>query len=143
MAFFIEFRFLTIIKAFTNKRVVKVGKVGIIGIFIYIGNQINLVRSMSKKEKDESEEPCCPSSDEGLACCHVEGIAKVDGKGQIVLPKSLRDSMNIEEGDKLVVVGMRDDGELNSISLFKANRFDNMVKILLKPVMEEILEEKG
>ncbi len=92
--------------------------------------------------KEKKEEICCPSSDDGLSCCHVEGIAKVDSKGQIVLPKSLRDNMNILEGDKLVVVGMREKGELRSISLFKANRFDNMVKILLKPVVEELFEEK-
>ena len=71
----------------------------------------------------------------------INFLAKVDAKGQIVLPKSLRDSMNINEGDKLIVVGMREKGELRSISLFKATRFDNMVKVLLKPVVEELLEE--
>ena len=91
--------------------------------------------------KEKKEEICCSSSDDGLSCCHVEGVAKVDAKGQIVLPKSLRDSMDIHEGDKLIVVGMREKGELRSISLFKATRFDNMVKILLKPVVEELLEE--
>ena len=91
---------------------------------------------MNKEEKQE----CCPSSEEGLSCCHVEGVVTVDAKGQIVLPKSLRESMKIKEKDKLIVVGMRDKGEITSISLFKTNEMDNMVKNMLKPIMKEILE---
>ena len=96
---------------------------------------------MSKRMKIEKREDCCPSSEEGLSCCHVEGVVTVDSKGQIVLPKSLRDDMEIQEKDKLIVVSMKDKGKINSISLFKARTMDNMVKIMLKPVMETILEE--
>lgn len=96
---------------------------------------------MSKRMKIEKREDCCPSSEEGLSCCHVEGVVTVDSKGQIVLPKSLRDDMEIQEKDKLIVVSMKDKGKINSISLFKARTMDNMVKIMLKPVMKTILEE--
>ena len=96
---------------------------------------------MSKRMKIDKREDCCPSSEEGLSCCHVEGVVTVDSKGQIVLPKSLRDDMEIQEKDKLIVVSMKDKGKINSISLFKARTMDNMVKIMLKPVMETILEE--
>jgi AbrB family looped-hinge helix DNA binding protein len=90
---------------------------------------------MNKEEKE-----CCPSSGEGESCCHVEGVVTVDAKGQIVLPKGLREKMEIKDKDKLIVVGMRDKGEVTSISLFKAEKMDNMVKIMLKPIMKEILE---
>ncbi|MHA2358372.1 MAG: HgcAB-associated protein HgcC [Candidatus Heimdallarchaeaceae archaeon] len=90
---------------------------------------------MNKEEKE-----CCPSSGEGESCCHVEGVVTVDSKGQIVLPKSLRENMDIKEKDKLIVVGMIDKGKVTSISLFKAEKMDNMVKIMLKPIMKEILE---
>ncbi|MBY8999534.1 MAG: AbrB/MazE/SpoVT family DNA-binding domain-containing protein [Candidatus Heimdallarchaeota archaeon] len=93
---------------------------------------------MSKKK---AEEKCCSSNSDVLGCCHVEGIAQMDRKGQIVLPKSLRDEMGLQEKDKLIVIGMRDKGKIASISLIKANKMDNMVKIMLKPVMKEILGE--
>ena len=90
--------------------------------------------------EEEKQEECCPSDDERMSCCHVEGVVTVDAKGQIVLPKSLRESMEIKEKDKLIVVGMKDKGIITSISLFKAEKMDDMVKIMLKPIMKEILE---
>ncbi len=90
--------------------------------------------------QEKKVEPCCNSEKEGLACCHVEGIVTVDSRGQIVLPKSLRDKMGIEQGNRLVVIAMKDKGVIKSISLMKADAVDNMVKIVLKPTMEEIIK---
>lgn len=91
--------------------------------------------------KNSNDETCCQSSNKGSGCCHVEGVAQIGDKGQIVLPKSLRVEMGLREKDKLIVIGMRDKGKVVSISLIKANAMDGMVKIMLKPVMKEILEE--
>ncbi|OLS32714.1 MAG: hypothetical protein HeimAB125_06060 [Candidatus Heimdallarchaeota archaeon AB_125] len=93
---------------------------------------------MSDKEKNED---CCPSSSEGLGCCHVEGVVQLDSRGQIVLPKNLREKMNLNEGDKLVVISMNDKGKIASISLMKSDRFDGMVKLSLKPIMKEIIAD--
>ncbi|MCG3258170.1 MAG: AbrB/MazE/SpoVT family DNA-binding domain-containing protein [Candidatus Heimdallarchaeota archaeon] len=86
-------------------------------------------------------EPCCPSSTEDLGCCHIEGVVHVDSRGQIVLPKVLRDKMKISEGDRLIVISMREKGVLSSISLMKADKIDGMVKVALKPIMEELVED--
>ena len=96
---------------------------------------------MSKKVKIEHDKDCCPSSEDEVSCCHVEGVVTIDAKGQIVLPKSLRKEMELKEKDKLIVVSMKDKGKITSISLIKSKAMDNMVKIMLKPVMETILEE--
>ena len=93
------------------------------------------------RSNEKTQQDCCQSSREDLGCCHVEGVVQVDKKGQIVLPKSLRDEMGIQEKDKLIVIGMREKGKITSISMIKANIMDNMIKIKLKPVMKEILEE--
>jgi AbrB family looped-hinge helix DNA binding protein len=90
---------------------------------------------------EEKTNPCCVSSNEGLACCHIEGIVNVDSRGQIVLPKSLRDKMAIHEGDRLIVIAMKDKGIITSISLMKADKVDSMVKIALKPTLEGLMEE--
>ncbi|MCE7743043.1 MAG: AbrB/MazE/SpoVT family DNA-binding domain-containing protein [Candidatus Heimdallarchaeota archaeon] len=81
------------------------------------------------------------NQEKDVGCCHVEGIVNVDSRGQIVLPKSLRDSMGLSQGDRLVVIAMKDKGVITSISLMKADAVDNMVKVVLKPTMEEILKD--
>jgi AbrB family looped-hinge helix DNA binding protein len=91
--------------------------------------------------QEKEVEPCCNSEQKGLSCCHVEGIVTVDSRGQIVLPKSLRDKMELNKGDRLVVIAMKDKGKINSISLMRADTVDNMVKIVLKPTMEQIINE--
>jgi AbrB family looped-hinge helix DNA binding protein len=93
---------------------------------------------MNTKKKTE---PCCPDDTEDLGCCHIEGVVNVDSRGQIVLPKGLRDKMKISEGDRLVVISMREKGVLSSISLMKADKIDGMVKVALKPIMEELSED--
>ncbi len=87
----------------------------------------------------KNTEPCCSASTKDFGCCHIEGVVHVDSRGQIVLPKGLRDKMNINEGDRLIVVGMREKGELTSISLMKADKMDNMVRIALKPIMKSVI----
>ena len=86
---------------------------------------------MSKKIKEETKD-CCAISTETEPCCHVEGMVQVDAKGQIYLPKSIRESMELKENDKLAVVVMRAGGKTSSISLFKAEKLDDTAKILLK-----------
>ena len=88
---------------------------------------------MNQRDKVE---PCCSSEQKGLDCCHVEGIVNIDSRGQIVLPKSLRDSMGISQGDRLVVIAMKDNGKITSISLVKADPVDNMVMQYLKKSSE-------
>jgi len=74
---------------------------------------------------------CCSSSTVSEPCCHIEGVVQVDAKGQIYLPKSLRELMDIKENDKLTVVVMRAGGKASSISLFKADKLDNTVRQII------------
>ncbi|MCJ2562808.1 MAG: AbrB/MazE/SpoVT family DNA-binding domain-containing protein, partial [Candidatus Thermoplasmatota archaeon] len=47
---------------------------------------------------------CCGSSDKETACCKVESVVSIDERGQMVLPKDIRDRAGIGAGDKLAVV---------------------------------------
>ena len=91
---------------------------------------------MEQKEKDE----CC-SMLTGETCCKVEALVSVDDRGQMVLPKEIRDKANIRAGDKLAVISWEKDGEVCCISLIKAEGFTNMVKGVLGPMMKEIIAE--
>ena len=90
--------------------------------------------------KEESG-PCCESSDRGLSCCKVESVISVDDRGQMVLPKEVRDKANIRAGDKLAVVSWGKEGDICCISLIKAGDFTEMVKELLGPMMKEVVNK--
>ena len=85
------------------------------------------------------EEECCSAPAAKGACgCKVESLISVDERGQMVLPKEIRDKAGIEAGDKLAVITWERDGEVCCISLIKAVHFAGMVKGLLGPMMKEI-----
>jgi AbrB family looped-hinge helix DNA binding protein len=44
------------------------------------------------------------ASREKMGCCKVESLINVDERGQMLLPKELRDKANIHPGDKLALV---------------------------------------
>jgi len=91
---------------------------------------------MAKKDADES---CCVPMGKSMGCCKVESLISVDERGQMVLPKEIRDKAKIRTGDKLAVISWEKEGKVCCISLIKAEDFAEMVKGLLGPVMKEIL----
>ncbi len=84
-------------------------------------------------------ECCCMQSDGGIGSCKVESIISVDDRGQMVLPKSIRDMAKIRAGDKLAVINWEKDGEVCCISLIKVEDLAEMVKGMLGPLMKEIM----
>jgi AbrB family looped-hinge helix DNA binding protein len=74
-----------------------------------------------------------------MSCCQVEAVVAVDDKGQMVLPKSVRDKAGIRPGDKLVLVGWEKDGALCCITMLKAEALAGMVKGMLGPLMHDIM----
>lgn len=85
---------------------------------------------MTKKKKKQS---CGPVS-EVSSCCTVKAMVTIDERGQMVLPKELRDEVGLKAGDKLAVVAMAEKGKVCCLTLMKADELSNMVMIKLKPV---------
>jgi antitoxin PrlF len=82
---------------------------------------------------------CCPSSGGGQPCCKVESVVTVDERGQMVLPKDLRDKAGIKAGDKLAVVSYAGkDGKTSCLTLVKVDDLSDLVKQMLGPVFKEI-----
>ena len=92
---------------------------------------------MVKKGRDEY---CCAPGDKGMGCCKVESLVSVDERGQMVLPKEIRDRAGIRAGEKLAVVSWEKDGEVCCICLVKVEAITGMVKGMLGPVMKEMLQ---
>jgi antitoxin PrlF len=73
------------------------------------------------------------------SCCRVQSIVTVDERGQMVLPKEVREQAGIGPGDKLAVVSMEKDGVVCCITLMKIDALTDLVKDVLGPVMKDIL----
>ena len=91
---------------------------------------------MAQKGKSKDR---CASMDEGLGSCKVESLISVDGRGQMVLPKEIREKANIRAGDKLTLISLEKDGRIRCLSLIKAEELTEMIKGILGPMVKEIL----
>jgi antitoxin PrlF len=78
-----------------------------------------------------------------IGCCRVEALVAVDDRGQMVLPKELRERAGIKAGDKLAVVGMESQGRVCCISLIKIDEITDMVKSTLAPLMKGMFEDRN
>ncbi|OFW53805.1 MAG: AbrB family transcriptional regulator [Actinobacteria bacterium RBG_13_35_12] len=67
------------------------------------------------------------------SCCKVESVVTVDERGQMVLPKEIRDKAGIKAGDKLAVISMDKDGKFCCISLMKVENLSEAVTEILGP----------
>ena len=83
---------------------------------------------MTAKQKTERSE-----------CCKVESIVSVDERGQMVLPKEVRDAAGIRAGDKLAIVMWKKGEEVCCMSLIKVDALTGMVKSMLGPLMKELI----
>jgi len=90
---------------------------------------------MGKKAKIGS---CSDATGGTLGCCKVESLISVDERGQMVLPKEIRDKANIRPGDKLALISWEKNGKVCCISMIKAEDFGDMVKGVLGPMMKEM-----
>lgn len=87
-------------------------------------------RVMAKGAKKDT---CCTPGHG--SCCKVESLVSVDDRGQMVLPKDLRERANIAQGDKLAVISWEKDGEVCCITLIKADRLAGHVMDFIGPLM--------
>ena len=69
--------------------------------------------------------------------CRVESIISVDERGQMVLPKELRDKAGIKAGDKFALVSCDSDGEICCLYLIKADYLAETVKDFLGPMLRD------
>jgi AbrB family looped-hinge helix DNA binding protein len=63
----------------------------------------------------------------------------IDERGQMVLPKELRERAGIRGGDKLAVATWEKNGHICCITLIKVEDLVGMVKGQLGPIIKEIL----
>ena len=68
----------------------------------------------------------------------VESIVTVDERGQMVLPKDIREKAGIKAGDKLALVTLQKNGKVCCIYLFKSEELASRVEGLVGPLAKEL-----
>lgn len=95
---------------------------------------------MQKKKNSGADRS--PPAGNGCGCtpqsgCKVEAVLSVDDRGQMVLPKDVRQKAGIKTGDKLALISWSRDGDVCCLALMKAENLSGMVKDVLGPLLEE------
>lgn len=90
----------------------------------------NTDNAKSGTEKSSCDCGCTP-------CCRVEAVLSVDERGQMVLPKDVREKAGIRTGDKLALISWERDGAICCLALMKADSLNGMVKEILGPLLHE------
>jgi antitoxin PrlF len=75
-----------------------------------------------------------------MGCCKIDAMLNIDERGQMVLPKDIRDKAGIKAGDKLAAISWEQDGKAACIVLIRADNLAEMVKGFLGPVFKSILQ---
>ena len=73
-------------------------------------------------------------------CCKIDAVVTMDAKGQIVLPKDLRERAKLNPGDKLAVIGFEHDGDICCISIVKADSLSGTLKKMQGPILNDALK---
>lgn len=74
-----------------------------------------------------------PKEDQNIfGCCKVEAVVSVDERGQMVLPKEIREKLHLKAGDKLTLISGHQNGKICCIALIKAQKLGTTIKSILK-----------
>ncbi len=92
------------------------------------------------KKKDPVD---CSCREKYSDTCRIEAILTVDERGQIVIPKEVRDSARMGAGDRLALVSCMKDGDTCCVMLIHADQLTTMVRSALLPVMKDIIGDFG
>ena len=75
--------------------------------------------------------------------CRIDAVVSMDAKGQIVLPKDLREKANLKPNDKIALVACEKEGEVCCIMMVKADRLVGAVTKALGPLLKAVTKQEG
>lgn len=75
--------------------------------------------------------------------CRIDAVVTMDAKGQIVLPKDLREKANIKPNDKLALVACEKNGEVCCITMVKAEKLVGAVTKALGPLLKSVTKQEA
>lgn len=88
----------------------------------------------TRKEAGEPEERACGCGPS--AGCTIEAVLSIDDRGQMVLPKDVREKAGIRTGDKLALISWEKDGAVCCLALMKVESLKGAVTDLIGSVIQ-------
>ncbi len=73
-------------------------------------------------------------------CCKIDAVVTIDAKGQVVLPKDLREKAQLNPNDKIAIIGVERNDKICCLVMMKAEALGNTVKNMLGPIFEQALK---
>jgi antitoxin PrlF len=71
-------------------------------------------------------------------CCRVESLVSVDERGQMVLPKDVRERAGIRPGDKLALATWQGEQGVCCIFLMKTDVLSGLLRTVLGPALKAL-----
>lgn len=93
------------------------------------------MNAVSKKNEEEGSCGVAVASE----CCKLEALVRVDERGQIVLPKDLREKAGIKAGDKLAIVASKKGEKVCCIMLMRAEDLTDSIRKTFGPLLEDLV----
>ncbi len=69
---------------------------------------------------------CHPLNGNMGSCC-VEAILSIDDRGQIVIPKNVRDKLGLKSSEKLVLISWTKSNKVESVSIMRNDVFSEII----------------
>jgi len=73
---------------------------------------------------------------ESAECCEVAAVVRVDERGQMVLPKDIRERMGLAAGDKLALTAIGSGSRICCLVLVKADALVDGVRLMIRAVTQ-------
>jgi antitoxin PrlF len=96
------------------------------------------VKKSGEAKQQAGRRSCSAAKTSKATCCKVEALVSIDERGQMILPKEIRDRANIRAGDKLAVTSLEKEGKMCCILLTRAEDLSGMVITVLGPVVKDM-----
>lgn len=93
------------------------------------------------KKKGTEGNKCCEPDEAPKGCCRIEHLVTVDDRGQMVLPKDVREKAGIVPGEKLALISWEKDGEICCLTLVRAGEFSGMLRGILGPMVKDLVTD--
>ena len=77
------------------------------------------------------------------SCCNVLAVVSVDAKGQVVLPKEVRERAGLKADDRLALIGCEREGKICCVMMVRADALGGTVSRFLGPMLKDVLKNSG
>jgi antitoxin PrlF len=86
--------------------------------------------------------PLLKKTDSKMTNCQVEAVLSIDSRGQVVIPKDVREQAKIRDGDKLALVNWMTRDEICCLSLIRTDNLSSEVTGVVRSLVSDTGDKK-